>query len=191
MGLDIGGHTITQASSILTINTGVTASQILSAGGVTRPVQPLFSATGSAAWVYWSTENQWNKPTLPTAIVNYNSCYSTTLYRFTAPVAGRYFFQSSLHLLKDLANNGYYFHPTFAVNGSLYIRNVNTSYVNYRLRGHGQPIAMYCWGQQAAAYDLLAGDYVEPMYYSTGGWNGTNGNRYYPGYSRFTGFLMG
>jgi hypothetical protein len=191
MGLDIGGNTITQASGVLTLDTGPVVN-ILSAGSVVKPSQPLFAASGAAAWVYWSTEAQWNKPVLNTSIwVNAGNCYSGANTRFTAPVTGTYFVQCCLYMLKDLASNAYYFHPAFAVNGSLGGRLVNTSYPNYRLRGHGQPIATYCWGHMQEVYDLLAGDYIEPLYYSTGGWNGTNGNRYYGANSRFSGFLMG
>ena len=53
-----------------------------------------------------------------TVQVNTNACYSAALSRFTAPVAGSYFFQASCYFLKDGANDGYYLHPMFWINGS-------------------------------------------------------------------------
>ena len=51
MGLDIGGNLITQASSVLTINTGA-SMRMLSAGGVVRPSQTQFIAWGAGDWLY-------------------------------------------------------------------------------------------------------------------------------------------
>lgn len=184
MGLDIGGNTVTQASGTLTINTGVVAAMVSSAGAVRRPNTAVFSANGPGDWVYFATG--WNKLTLPNIIINGNGCYSSANARFTAPVDGRYAFQLALYLLKDEAPADRYVHPVFAVNGSASGRVVNTSYPNYRLRGHGWSIAAYLIGCMAENYDLLAGDYVEPYAYSS-----YATNRYYRGNSRFTGFLMG
>ena len=43
MGIDIGGNTITQASSVLTVDTGV-PMRLLSTGPVVRPNQSQFIA---------------------------------------------------------------------------------------------------------------------------------------------------
>lgn len=194
MGLDIGGNQITQASSVLTVNTGA-SMKILSAGGVVRPQQIQFTAVGNPAlgWVYLAPpESSWNKMPFTTATINVNGCYNTSLSRFTAPVSGWYFFQAGNgHLLKDLVSDGYYFHPMFWVNGSASGGVVNTAYGNYRLRGYGQNIATYNIGHITQLYALNAGDYVEYYLYSNGGWNGANGNRYYVPYGRFTGLLLG
>ena len=187
MGLDIGGNLITQASSVLTINTGA-SMRMLSAGSVVRPSHPLFIAVGStaAAWVNF-TQGAWNVVPFGTTLVNANSCYNTTTSRFTAPVTGMYFFQVSIYMYKDGVSDGYYWHPVFAVNGSLGGRTVNTAYPDYRLRGHGIPIATYQDSHITQVYELVAGDYVEHQVYSTG----TPTNRYYPPYERFTGFMLG
>jgi hypothetical protein len=184
MGLDIGGNQITQNGSVLTINTGASMA-LLSAGGVRRPNQPQFIANGSGgAWVYITPDGQWNKMPFAGVSLNIGNCFANS--RFTAPVAGRYFFQCSHYLLKDGANDGYYYHPVFAVNGDIAGRTGNT-YPKYRIGGHGMPISTYCNGDIRQVYDLVAGDYVEGYLFSTG----AGGNRRFPDYSRFTGFLLG
>jgi hypothetical protein len=192
MGLDVGGNIITQASSVLTMNTG--ANLLLrSTGGVVRPSQPLFTAIGgtTAAWVYWTTEQIYNKVTFTNVTTNVGSCYSAATSRFTAPVAGSYFFQYSIYLLKDVASDGTYFHPLYYVNGSAATGTAGPSSGNYRLRGYGLPMQTYVDGQAFQIYQLAAGDYVEAYIYSNGGWNGSIGNRRYPPQERFTGFLLG
>lgn len=186
MGLDVGGTQITQASSVLTINTGASMT-MRSTGPVLRPQQTQFIAIGTGEWVYIEG---WYKMPFQTAPVNVNSCYSTANARFTAPVNGWYFFEAHSYLLKDNANNGYYFHPVFAVNGGISTATVSGS-PNYRLRGYGEPIATYCSGGIYQTYALVAGDYVEHHIYASGGWNGSTGNRYYGSHNRFTGFLLG
>jgi C1q domain len=187
MGIDIGGNQITQASSVLTINTGA-SMRMLSAGGVSRPQHPQFIAIGTGTdWVYITPDGQWNKMPFANVTVNVGSCYSGALSRFTAPVAGSYFFQASVYLLKDGANAGYYWHPLFYVNGLPGGGTVNTASANYRLRGYGQNTATYSDSDIRQVYQLAAGDYVEHYLYSTG----AGGNRYYGPQSRFTGFLLG
>jgi len=186
MGIDIGGNTITQAASALTINTGVSMT-MLSTGGVLRPKQPQFIAAGTGAWGYIEG---WYVMPFNNVLLNVGACYDGNS-RFTAPVTGWYFFQVCTYLLKDHANDGYYFHPVFAVNGDIGGRAVNPACAQYRIRSYGENIATYTDGQITQAYALVAGDYVEHKLYSSGGWNGSTGNRHYGSQSRFTGFLLG
>jgi len=184
MGLDIGGNTFTQASSVLTINTGV-PMRVLSAGSVVRPNQVLFIVRGASAdWV--NLANGWNFLTTFTNIkVNAGGCYSGS--RFTAPVDGMYFLQmTGGHYLKDGASISYYWHPLFGVNGSEAGRTA-TAQANLRLRGHGVSIASYEDGSVTQIYKLFAGDYVQPAVYS----NGSPLNRIYPNYQQWSGFLLG
>jgi C1q domain len=188
MGLDVGGNLITQAGSVLTVNTGVSMT-MNSAGGVLRPNQIQFQAVGNPGGTWTNfTQGAWNVIPFSTVITNVNSCYNPATSRFTAPVNGEYFFQACCgHLLKDGASDSYYWHPVFAVNGALGGRAVNTAYPYYRIRGYGCPIAAYFDSHITQVYDLLAGDYVEHQVYS----NGSPTNRYYTPYTRFTGFLLG
>jgi hypothetical protein len=192
MGVNIGGNTIALAGSVLALNTGVPMN-LLTSGGVSMPNQTHFIAyglTSPAAWVY-PVSPSWNKMEFPNVFRNDDACYSTTLHRFTAPVDGLYCFQASLYLLKDAVTPGHYFHSTFWVNGG-HAKNVNISYPNYRNRGHGWDIAGYAQGggRITQIYSLIAGDYVEVQLYTTSG-TGTNTNRHYPPYARFSGFLLG
>jgi hypothetical protein len=190
MGLNVGGNLITQGivlgSAVLTINTGVTMT-MLSTGGVVRPNQIQFQAKGNPSGAVTFADGVWTKMPFPNAVTNVNSCYSAANARFTAPVGGRYFFQASSYLLKNGANNAYYWHPIFAVNGSLSGRVVNTAYPNYRLRGYGVPGASYLDSHITQLYELVAGDYVEHHVYCTGAGQSV----YTPEYMRFTGFLLG
>jgi hypothetical protein len=187
MGLDIGGNTITQASSVLTINTGK-PMRLLSSGPVMRPNQCQFIAEGTGgAWVNLS--NGWTglNNCFQSASLNVNGCYNTTLSRFTAPVAGMYFFQyCGAHYLKDGANLSYYWHPVFAVNSSQATATASGN-INYRLRGHGVSIATYDDGSISQIYKLSLGDYVEIWVFS----NGSPLNRIYPPYQKWYGILLG
>ena len=187
MGLDVGGNIITQASSVLTMNTG--ANLLLrSTGGVVRPSQPLFTAIGgtTAAWVYWTTEQIYNKVTFTNVTTNVGSCYSAATSRFTAPVAGSYFFQYSIYLLKDVASDGTYFHPLYYVNGFCGDRHCRSLAVATTVYvADGLPMQTYVDGQAFQIYQLAAGDYAEAYIYSNGGWNGSIGNRRYPPQERF------
>ena len=186
MGIEIGPNKITQASSVLTIDTGV-PMRVLAAGPVVRPNQALFVARNTGG-TWTNLANGWNIiTTFNLPIRNQAGCFSGS--RFTAPVAGMYFFQvTGAHLLKDGASVGYYWHPLFAVNGNFAGGVVNNSGVaSYRIRGHGVSIASYDDGSITQIYKLAAGDYVEFCMYS----NGSPLNRYYAPYQQFTGFLLG
>jgi hypothetical protein len=185
MGLNIGGNTITQASSVLTVSAGA-AMQMRSAGAVVRPNQCQFQAIGNQAitWVDFPVST-WNKMPFVTALLNINACYSTATSRFTAPVAGMYLFQASCWILKDGANDGYYFHPIFGVNGQI-AGGTAAGQINYRIRGYGIPFASYSDSQITQVYSLAAGDFVEHYIYTSPG-----PSRYHAPYQRFTGFLLG
>lgn len=66
---------------------------INSSGYVNLPSQPSFSAGLSTTWSAGSGVS-----TIPFASSNFNvgSCYNTSTYRFTAPVAGKYLFMCNL-----------------------------------------------------------------------------------------------
>jgi hypothetical protein len=77
-------------------------------GRVTRPYQPAFNASGGAANVSYSGGNifQFN-----IADLNVGSHFSTSTYRFTAPVAGVYLFGVSIYVNGNLSG-------CFTVNGT-------------------------------------------------------------------------
>jgi hypothetical protein len=186
MALDIGGNLISQSSSVLTITAGA-AMQLRATGSVSRPNNCQFQAGGNAAgaWVTLS-DTVFNKMPFATPFINDDACYSAANARFTAPVAGTYFFEASCYLVKNGASDAYYFHPMFFVNGSGSL-GVAGDNPNYRIRGHGMSIASYTDSHVTQVYSLAAGDYVEHQLYC----NCAGTGQYYAAYTRFTGFLLG
>ena len=71
---------------------GTTAQTIDSTGRVLTPARPAFQARG-ANEAYVTT----NPVPFPTAEVNVGSCYNTSTYKFTAPIAGVYYFYASVY----------------------------------------------------------------------------------------------
>ena len=67
------------------------------------PSKPAFFAKGGGQVTVGAGSHN---VTFDSAIVNLNSCYSTSTGRFTAPVAGSYFFAGNMRL--DGANETYY-----------------------------------------------------------------------------------
>ena len=74
--------------------TSTEAMRIHSTSMVTKPLQPAFNVTGSAAYVSRSDPIQWSAVTF-----NIGNHYSTSTHKFTAPLAGRYVF--TVHGLKE------------------------------------------------------------------------------------------
>lgn len=68
--------------------------RIDSAGRVTTPAQPAFDAYGTVGNVLFTTETPLP---LNSTTFNVGSHYNTTTYRFTAPVAGMYFFRAQIY----------------------------------------------------------------------------------------------
>jgi hypothetical protein len=86
-------------------------------GRVTTPSQPTFYAWSGAADVTFSTETPLP---LNSTLWNTGSHYNTSTYRFTAPVAGKYFFRANIY---KQANSGV---SRFRIqkNGSSYIYHI-------------------------------------------------------------------
>jgi hypothetical protein len=194
MALNIGGAQIQGGGAFSVVNTSGTTifkRGIASYGGNSYGYYensgvPAFVAGYSGTdpgWVYPVAGGNWVKINnyCSTAMYNRNSCYNTSTTRFTAPIAGPYWFSFTTYLYADA-----YVHPIFVVNGSV-VPPSSTGYytTQYRIRGHGM-VANY---QQDAQIEetiyLNAGDYVEAWWYS-----GSN-SYHYAAYSLFQGTYVG
>jgi hypothetical protein len=152
-------------------------------GIVTTPYQPNFLAripSGSVA----ITSNAW-------ATFNFNSTalgwdkggnFTSSTKRFTAPVAGVYFFQWLIQVesITD-APTWYYAYPT--VNGSGSFGTTN----GMSAADQVEPVGVYHAMKGTQSLQLAASDYVEMRYF----WDNGNGNLKGGGESMWAGHLIG
>ena len=137
-----------------------------SSGRVLTPARPAFHAysnTGSNSYFSANAEAVWNS-----TLVNIGDCYSTSTGRFTAPIAGTYFFMVTM-----LSSSG--------------------ERLFFRMRKNGSDIAgtfvetlavtgLYQSVSTSATITLAVNDYVS-VYLTTTAYGGSYGN--------FNGFLVG
>lgn len=151
---------------------GVTSLSISTAGVVTLPNKVVFSASGT-------TDSTFTSGTiLPfnTAIVS-SSYYSTSTYRFTAPVAGTYMFFMNLYEYSSatgsvtLTKNGSELNPAGDLN-PFFGAAPSALSANAVLSGH-------------CMLTLAVNDYIEPRI-RTG-----SSSRIYLPHSTFSGYLIG
>jgi hypothetical protein len=138
---------------------GTTAASIQSNGVVTEPNKPAFSAlapTGQGA----AGTGAFN-----VTLVNVNNCYSTSTYKFTAPVAGNYFFSCTALPNSSTAVNFFRFRKN----------NVDIGPTNYITNSDE-------FTSSSVLLPLAIGDLVHVHVYA----NGFEG-----GFGSFSGFLIG
>jgi hypothetical protein len=165
------------ASSIdfqnITIKGGSTnAMTIDSSGRILTPARPAFQARGSND-AYVTT----NPIPFPTAEVNIGSCYNTSTYKFTAPIAGIYYFYASVY---NKLTAGEYNNIQFSKNDSTdYESAAGSLYAT----GGG---SVYGTNPTIAVLSLSASDTIKVAFHSSTG-------DYYNGEdeSVFGGFLLG
>ena len=103
--------------------------------------------------------------------VNVGTCFNTSNYRFTAPVAGDYYFFYSM-----MSNGSNYVRSQLRKNGSTFI-GAQTFH----------EAAVYSRTAYASIFTLAAADYVEVM----ADISGNNQGPIHNDYRQFTGFLVG
>lgn len=126
------------------------------------PSQPAFYANGAS--VYYTSTNMGDVP-FSNAFLNIGSCFNTSTYRFTAPVAGVYQINTSLFYISG--------------GGRMSIK------VNGGNKYDSETLFDTEWSWSGTIY-LAANDYV-----TVGDWQSTSGGQMYMGHSSFSGFLVG
>jgi len=162
------------AADTVAISVGGTERfKIDSSGRVTKPYQPCFQASGNQGTTYTAQVVPFN-----VSLTNNGNYYSTSTYRFTAPVAGHYFF--TLHAIMG---------PDENLSAALHIRR-NGTIVATAHRNTTSSTLTWEQGACSAVVYLNVADYTE-CYIQIGtiylGDNITGG----PVYSAFNGFLLG
>ena len=150
-------------SAITIASDGImTTSQYIQQNGV-----PRFSAHGG------STQNSTGPYVVQfnTTEVNIGTCFNTSNYRFTAPVAGDYYLFYSV-----MSGGANYVRSQLRKNGSTMIGTEMFNEAN-----------VYSRTSSGYIYTLAAADYVEVIYDTLGNDQGP----VHPGYRQFTGFLVG
>lgn len=149
-----------------------TGMTIDSSGRILTPTRPCFQARG-ANEAYVTT----NPVPFPTAEVNIGSCYNASTYKFTAPIAGIYYFYAYVY---HKNTTGEYNSIQFSKNDSTDYESASGSLYN------NDGGAIYATPPTIAVLSLSANDTIKVAFHSSTG-------DYYNGEdeSVFGGFLLG
>ena len=145
------------------ITAGAERMRIDNSGRITTPYQPAFSAYRGSLTLATQT---WTTIVYDNCTINRGSCYSTSTGRFTAPVAGYYYFEAIGE------GGGGAFHTLMSVNGGT---------------PAGQGDGAQNWtssnvSRQAFVLSLAAGDYVYVQHYIDAGKTMTSNRCHFHGY---------
>jgi hypothetical protein len=183
MGINLNGTTIAKSGSDLIIGRSNTALTFDSSGRLIRgSIHPMFYAANANDWTSNITATGWNTYEFPNTELNNNSCFSTSTYRFTAPIQGIYLF--TLNTYHDDPAEVPYYHPEFVVNGALAGRTPASTGI-YRIRHADKTSGYASDGNISQLYYLSESDYVYTVFYLPSGTI-----RYYRYASHFAGFLV-
>jgi hypothetical protein len=127
---------------------GLRRLNVDSSGRVNIPYQPSFSAGLSTNWSASSGTS-----TIPFAAATHNvgSCYNTSTYRFTAPVAGKYIFNCNLGTTNNTSTIAYF--------GILIYKNGNAFLNGWQSKALTSN--SYVCDSKSLIMDLAINDYVE------------------------------
>ncbi len=158
-------------------------------GNLKINAQPAFNASGTGGWTYRSSFGSagWLELGSPMgwtisqqAAGSYG--FNTSTGRYTAPVAGKYYFYGSMYYHNDDNSTSNYIHFLLGVNGS---PSWNVGGTPYNIYGHGEKANHSDGISVSGIINLGVGDYVSLRPY----WSGSSG-RIYAYYTLFCGYLI-
>jgi len=155
--IDVYGNTSTPSLRFVDVSNAAVRMTVDGSGRVTMPYQPSFYAyqtAGASKSTTGAFTTEFN-----TTLLNVGSCYSTSTGRFTAPVAGVYFFQLKGLPRYGTSNNNV--ELTFYKNGSNVVSRSFTYASMLSTANHAQVTAnLYI--------SLAVNDYVQMGIYAVG-----------------------
>lgn len=191
MAINVNGSIISGGSSLtVTDPSNNKIYQQLSTGQILKPTDSLNNTRIPLFNVGWSSGG-WTtvSGTVPfsytagSGYFNVGNCYSTSTYRFTAPLEGLYLFKQHIYIYGPSSNYSWYAHPQFFVNGSYTTRRPGGT--PYRIRLYGMRADYGNDTDCSEIMYLLPGDYVESYLATSGTIQG------YAQYSSWSGVYLG
>lgn len=185
----IGSSTLTSTTYTASGGSLSLSGDLSITGNLKIDAQPAFNASGNVGWTYNSTFggagwNEWNSGISWTNNQQGAGSYgfSNSTGRYTAPIAGKYYFYASSYYHNDSNSTSNYIHFLFGLNGS---PSWNVGSTPYNIYAHGE-VANHADGiSVSAVMNLNVGDYVSIRPY----WSGSSG-RIYGYYTLFCGYLI-
>lgn len=189
MSTYIGSSTLTSTTYTPSGNSLGVSGNLAVTGNVKINSQPAFNASGTTGWLYspsfggpgWceiGSAMAWTVSQQGAGSYGFN----TSTGRYTAPIAGKYYFYASTYYRNDNNSTANYIHFLLSANGN---QSWNVGNTPYNIYSHGE-LQYYSDGISVSGIiNLAAGDYVSLRPY----WAGTNG-RMYSDYTLFCGYLI-
>jgi hypothetical protein len=154
--------------------------------------QPAFYAGGRTGWLYsnsFNGINAWGElgSSMAWQVTQQGAGsygFSTSTGRYTAPVAGNYYFYGQSYYLNDSNSTANYIHFLLARNGNVTWNNGRTPYNIY---SHGEKAGYSDGINVSAILNLGVGDYASIIPYWASGGSG----RLYSDHTLFCGYLLG
>ncbi len=190
MSTYIGSSTLTSTTYAPSGNSLGVSGNLAITGNVKINTQPAFNAAGTTGnWIYRSSFGSagWVEIGSPMAwTVSQQGAgsygFNTSTGRYTAPIAGKYYFYASTYYRNDTNSTANYIHYLFGVNGS---SSWNVGSTPYNIYSHGEAQYYSDGISVSAIINLGVGDYVSIRPY----WAGDSG-RMLTDYSLFCGYLI-
>lgn len=175
------------AGDNISISTAGSNRLIIDSSGRGRePERPAFHGAGTGGWYYWNSfgGSGWREININWQITQQGGNNCSNNGRFTAPVAGYYWFYLQSYYYNDTNGTPGYTHWNIGRNGSP-STSVSSRHP-HSMFSHGQPNNHTPGIMTASQFFMNAGDYSSPQPY------GPNGpGRFHGDHSLWCGFLIG